>query len=308
MIAGLLAKQIAELFIIIAIGFIITKLGLVKTKDSKVLSTIALYVINPCIVINSFQVEYSEEIQKGLIYSFLAAILIHILYITLATILKKIFKLNGIEMDSIIYTNCGNLIIPIILALFGKEWVIYTTGYILVQTLLVWTHGVMVVCETKEFDIKKVLSNINVIACILGIALFALHIQFPSIITETMDSITSMVGPLCMLVAGMLIADMDIKKYVTNIRMYLLILVKMLIFPLAALALLKICNFESMINNGKMIFLITLLGCSAPTATIITQLAQVYDKDSELASAYYFITTLLCIVTMPMLTWLFQTI
>ena len=121
MIAGLLAKQIAELFIIIAIGFIITKLGLVKTKDSKVLSTIALYVINPCIVINSFQVEYSEEIQKGLIYSFLAAILIHILYITLATILKKIFKLNGIEMDSIIYTNCGNLIIPIILALFGKE-------------------------------------------------------------------------------------------------------------------------------------------------------------------------------------------
>lgn len=80
----------------------------------------------------------------------------------------------------------------------------------------------------------------------------------------------------------------------------------MFIFPCVAVSLLKFTNLSSMVKNGDMILLISLLASVAPTAASVTQIAQIYDADSEYASAYYFITTLLCIITMPFFVWMYQ--
>lgn len=302
----LLTKQIAELFIMILLGFILVKSSLLTKHDSKVLSTIALYIVTPCVIINAFQVQYSQDVKNGIILSFLAAIIVHIIYIVIARLLGKVYTLNGVEKATIIYTNAGNLIIPLVQALLGKEWVVYTTGYILVTTIFIWTHGRMLICEEKGFNVKELLKNVNVVACIMGILMFALKIQFPSLITETMDSISATIAPISMIVAGMLIAGMDVKDCLKNKRLYIITFLKMIVFPLFAVSLLKFTNLSSMVKNGDMILLINLLASIAPTAASVTQLAQIYDADSEYASAYYFITTLLCILTMPVFVWFYQ--
>ncbi|MDO5347466.1 MAG: AEC family transporter, partial [Bacillota bacterium] len=295
----LLTKQIAELFIMILLGYILVKSNLLTKQDSKVLSTVALYIVTPCVIINAFQVQHSQDVKNGLILSFLAAIIIHIIYIVGVRIVGKGYTLNGVEKATIIYTNAGNLIIPLVQALLGKEWVVYTTGYILVTTIFIWTHGRMLICEEKGFNVKELLKNVNVVACIMGILMFALKIQFPSLITETMDSISATIAPISMIVAGMLIAGMDVKDCLKNKRLYIITFLKMIVFPLFAVSLLKFTNLSSMVKNGDIILLISLLASIAPTAASVTQLAQIYDADSEYASAYYFITTLLCILTMP---------
>lgn len=302
----LLTKQIAELFIMILLGFILVKSSLLTKHDSKVLSTIALYIVTPCVIINAFQVQYSQDVKNGIILSFLAAIIVHIIYIVIARLLGKVYTLNGVEKATIIYTNAGNLIIPLVQALLGKEWVVYTTGYILVTTIFIWTHGRMLICEEKGFNVKELLKNVNVVACIMGILMFALKIQFPSLITETMDSISATIAPISMIVAGMLIAGMDVKDCLKNKRLYIITFLKMIVFPLFAVSLLKFTNLSSMVKNGDIILLISLLASIAPTAASVTQLAQIYDADSEYASAYYFITTLLCILTMPVFVWFYQ--
>lgn len=302
----LLAKQIAELFIMILLGFILVKSSLLTKQDSKVLSTVALYIINPCVIINAFQVQYSQDVKNGIILSFLAAIVVHIIYIVGARMLGKVYTLNGVEKATIIYTNAGNLIIPLVQALLGKEWVVYTTGYILVSTIFIWTHGRMLICEEKGFNVKELLKNVNVIASIIGILMFALKIQLPSLITETMDSMSATIAPISMIVAGMLIAGMDVKDCLKNQRLYIIIFLKMIVFPCFALILLKFTNLSSMAKNGDMILLISLLASVAPTAASVTQIAQIYDADSEYASAYYFITTMLCILTMPFFVWMYQ--
>lgn len=302
----LLTKQIAELFIMILLGFILVKSSLLTKQDSKVLSTVALYIINPCVIINAFQVQYSQDVKNGIILSFLAAIVVHIIYIVGARMLGKVYTLNGVEKATIIYTNAGNLIIPLVQALLGKEWVVYTTGYILVSTVFIWTHGRMLICEETGFNVKELLKNVNVIASIIGILMFALKIQLPSLITETMDSMSATIAPICMIVAGMLIAGMDVKDCLKNKRLYVITFLKMIVFPLFALILLKFTNLSSMAKNGDMILLISLLASVAPTAASVTQIAQIYDADSEYASAYYFITTMLCILTMPFFVWLYQ--
>lgn len=302
----LLTKQIAELFIMILLGYILVKSNLLTKQDSKVLSTVALYIVTPCVIINAFQVQHSQNVKNGLILSFLTAIIIHIIYIVGVRIVGKAYTLNGVEKATIIYTNAGNLIIPLVQALLGKEWVVYTTGYILVTTVFIWTHGRMLICEEKGFNVKELLKNVNVVACIMGILMFALKIQLPSLITETMDSISATIAPISMIVAGMLIAGMDVKDCLKNKRLYIITFLKMIVFPLFAVSLLKFTNLSSMVKNGDMILLISLLASIAPTAASVTQLAQIYDADSEYASAYYFITTLLCILTMPVFVWFYQ--
>lgn len=302
----LLTKQIAELFIMILLGFILVKSSLLTKHDSKVLSTVALYIVTPCVIINAFQVQYSQDVKNGIILSFLAAIIVHIIYIAGVRIIGKVYTLNGVEKATIIYTNAGNLIIPLVQALLGKEWVVYTTGYILVKTVFIWTHGRMLICEEKGFNVKDLLKNVNVIASVIGILLFALKIQLPFLITETMDSMSATIAPICMIVAGMLIAGMNVKDCLKNKRLYVITFLKMIVFPLFAVALFKFTNLSSMAKNGDMILLISLLASVAPTAASVTQIAQIYDADSEYASAYYFITTMLCILTMPFFVWLYQ--
>lgn len=302
----LLTKQIAELFIMILLGYILIKSNLLTKQDSKVLSTVALYIVTPCVIINAFQVQYSQDVKNGIILSFLAAMIIHIVYIVVARMIGKVYTLNGVEKATIIYTNAGNLIIPLVQSLLGKEWVVYTTGYILVTTVFIWTHGRMLICEEKGFNVKELLKNVNVVACIMGILMFALKIQLPSLITETMDSISATIAPISMIVAGMLIAGMDVKDCLKNKRLYIITFLKMIVFPLFAVSLLKFTNLSSMVKNGDMILLISLLASIAPTAASVTQLAQIYDADSEYASAYYFITTLLCILTMPVFVRFYQ--
>lgn len=302
----LLTKQIAELFIMILLGYILVKSNLLTKQDSKVLSTVALYIVTPCVIINAFQVQHSQDVKNGIILSFLAAIIVHIIYIVIARLLGKVYTLNGVEKATIIYTNAGNLIIPLVQALLGKEWVVYTTGYILVSTIFIWTHGRMLICEEKGFNVKELMKNVNVIASVIGILMFALKIQLPSLITETMDSMSATIAPISMIVAGMLIAGMDVKDCLKNKRLYIITFLKMIVFPLFAVSLLKFTNLSSMVKNGDMILLISLLASIAPTAASVTQLAQIYDADSEYASAYYFITTLLCILTMPVFVWFYQ--
>ena len=87
----LLTKQIAELFIMILLGYILVKSNLLTKQDSKVLSTVALYIVTPCVIIHAFQVQHSQDVKNGLILSFLAAIIIHIIYIVGVRIVGKAY-------------------------------------------------------------------------------------------------------------------------------------------------------------------------------------------------------------------------
>ena len=79
MIALLLMQQIAVLFLIMGLGFLIVKLGIVETEDSRVLSMVTIYLVLPCVTIHAFQIEYSTKIRNGFLLAVVAAILIHVI-------------------------------------------------------------------------------------------------------------------------------------------------------------------------------------------------------------------------------------
>ena len=76
--------------------------------------------------------------------------------------------------------------------------------------------------------------------------------------------------------------------------------------PLIVLCILKFSGLASLVPDGESILLISLLAASAPAASNVTQIAQVYGHEGDYASAINAITTLLCIGTMPLMVFLYQ--
>lgn len=121
----LLMEQIAKLFIMIFMGYAVVKMGLLKDEDSKVLSTLVLYLIVPCVILNAFQVDYTPEKVSGLELACIASLLLLFILLPIVNLIGKVLHLNEVETMSIYYSNSGNLIVPLVAFMLGDKWVFY---------------------------------------------------------------------------------------------------------------------------------------------------------------------------------------
>lgn len=299
MISIMLAEKIAELFLLMFFGFLIVKTGVLKSDDSIVLSKICLYLIMPCVIVMAFQVEFEKSVQAGLLLAFAAAIVIHILLMLLGIVLRKGFSMNEVELASVLYSNAGNLIIPIVTGVLGQEWVVYSSAFLTVQLIFVWTHGKILFSGEKKLHLSKILLNPNMIAVYVGFILLFTGMRFPAVLDQAVSSAGSMVGPVSMIITGMLVAGMTPSQLTANRRIYLVAFFRMIFCPGILLILIRLSHAADLVPNGKQVLLITLLATMTPAASTITQFAQVYHRDAQYAGAINIITTLICIVTMP---------
>ena len=106
----------------------------------------------------------------------------------------------------------------------------------------------------------------------------------------------------------MIIGGMDLRKLFTFKRIWIPVIFRLFIFPIICTVLLKVSNVASMLPDGEKIILILLLGASGPVASMITQFSQLYSSKeaSEYASAINVVSTLLCVVSMPLMVYIFQ--
>lgn len=307
-ISILLMQQIVQLFLMIFMGYLIVKTGLVRDDDSKVLSKIILYLIVPCVIINAFQVDYTTDTVKGLLIAFAASVMTQVILLVVISVAGKLLHLNEVEVASVYYSNSGNLIVPIVTFILGQEWVLYGCVFMSVQLVFLWTHCKKIISREASYDWKKIILNINMISIFIGVILFFTGIRLPEIIGNTLASVGTMIGPASMIVTGMLFAGMNLKQIFANKRVYFITFLRLIVVPLIALVLIKLSNLASFSADGNKIMLIVFLAIITPSASTVTQMCQVYGNDSRYASAINVMTTLLSIITMPVMVMLFQII
>ncbi len=307
-ISILLMQQIVQLFLMIFMGYLIVKTGLVRDDDSKVLSKIILYLIVPCVIINAFQVDYTTDTVKGLLIAFAASVMTQVILLVVISVAGKLLHLNEVEVASVYYSNSGNLIVPIVTFILGQEWVLYGCVFMSVQLVFLWTHCKKIISREASYDWKKIILNINMISIFIGVILFFTGIRLPEIIGNTLASVGTMIGPASMIVTGMLFAGMNLKQIFANKRVYFITFLRLIAVPLIALVLIKLSNLASFSADGNKIMLIVFLAIITPSASTVTQMCQVYGNDSRYASAINVMTTLLSIITMPVMVMLFQMI
>ena len=276
-ISILLAEQIVELFLMILMGYVIVKLGLVTDDDSKILSKIVLYIVIPCVMINAFQIDCTPDKVQGMFLALVASVVLQVLLL-------------------------------IAVWMMGKEWVVFGCVFMAVQLIFMWTHGKYIISSGDRIDWRKIVLNINMIAIFIGAVLFLLKIHLPEIVDGTLHAVGSTIGPVSMIVTGMLIAGMNLRDIFTNRRVYVVTFLRLLFVPVLALIILKISGLVTWHPQGEKILLVIFLAVITPSASTITQMCQVYGGNSKYSSAINVMTTLLAIVTMPVMVLLYQNI
>lgn len=304
----ILTEQIVKLFIILLLGFLLVKLGLLKASDSKCVSVILVYLILPCMIINAFQIDYTPQVRTGLIFTIVVSILVHVIFIAVTALLRRPLGLDVIEQLTVIYTNGGILVIPLVQAMLGDDYVIYSCSFIVVQIILLWTHCKQKLCSGQKVDVKNILLNTNMIAIYIGIFLFITQIHLPDVIGGTIDMLANMVGPMGMLLAGMAISEVSLKQVFMTKRNYWIVILRLIIYPLIILAAMKLSGAAGMVEDGKNILMIVYLACITPACATVTSMAQLYDSDAAESSMFYVLTTICSIVSMPVMILLYTMI
>jgi len=301
----LIQKNIG-LFFMICMGIALVKSGLLRAKDSKVISVVSLYLVLPCVIINSFQIQYTEELRTNLLIVLAVSLIINLAHIPICSILKKFCGMNSIESTSVVYSSTGTLVFPLTIALAGPDYVIYAGVFLCVQIMVLWTHGRIVISEEKHVNIKKILLDVNIISIAIGLLLLITGLQLPFVVVDTMDAVGATIGPLAMFVMGMLIGEADWKKVFSYPKLWVIVFCRLIALPAVEILLIKFSGVTELVPDGKVLMLVTVLALLTPPSNSITQLAQVHGKDADYASAITVLSTLLCIATMPLMVFFYQ--
>lgn len=303
----LLATQIGVLFLVALVGLLVVRYKILKEDDSKVISWLVAYVLSPCVIIESFQIDFTAEKLKGMGLAVAAAVLVQVFLMIGCKALVKPLHLTPIEQASIIYSNCGNLIVPLVSFVLGGEWVFYSCAYMMVSTILTWTHMQSLLSRGRgNSNLKNIILNPNIIAIIIGLVLFFTGIRVPEVIESAIDGFGGAIGPVSMLVVGMLIGNMDLKWVFTRKRPYLVSGFRLVVFPVITAVLFALAVRMGVHPDAKYILLVSLLAASAPVAVMVTQITQIYDGDARYASVINVMSVIFCLISMPLVVLLYE--
>lgn len=293
----LVLNQLITMLIIGIGGFVFAKSFKVNDTQRKFLSKLLLYFINPCVVIQSFNKEFDAEKMKLLVFVFILSFIIHFIMIGIGILSSK----NVLDKLGVALTNCGFVGIPLIRGVFGDEGVFFLMGYLVVFNIVVWTYGYYQLSGT--ISLKKIFTNPNIICVIAGIILYCLPFTLPQIIAKPVSMIGDLNTATSMILLGILLADFKIsegKEYSLSIVKFCLF--RLFICGLVNIAVLYFVNkIFGFIPDVRMLCFVVLICSMCPAATSIPSLACVFDKNASYASVIVSISSVVCIVSLPLM-------
>ncbi len=292
-------NKIISLFLIILIGVYGSKKNIINEEINKGLRRILLEITLPLLVINSFSFEFSDGMGKNVLTAFIYSIT----FMALGAIISYIFlfPLKGEKKKILhfanVFSNCGFIGFPIINSLYGAEGVVYTSIFNMVFTIALWTYGVMIFSDKmSKKKIKKVLVNPAIIAVYIGIPIMLLNIKLPSFLLDTTKIVGDMTAPISMIIVGSILSKVRIKDVFKEVSIYYEALIKLIIIPLI-LFLIKI-----IIKDNTTVINTIIVLQAMPAAAMTSIFAADFNKEKEYSAKVVFITTLLSIITIPIIT------
>ena len=283
-LALLTFEKIIAMFIILIIGVLCYKLKFISIEGNKSLSSVLLFVVNPVIIFMSFQRDYEARLIKNFCICIGFTILAQIIGIVISNVFfRKKSRNYEINRFSAVYSNCGFIGIPIVSAILGADGVFYLAGYMLAFNVLLWTHGYLTITNSK--------CDMSTVKTIL--VMFFLHIKLPATVADGLNYIGDMNTPLAMIVAGATIAQANPFKALKDYKVYIVCILKLLVIPILTAILLCFLPGDSV---AKMVCVVA---TACPVAASVTLFAIRYNKNAVYGSQLYAITTILSIITLP---------
>ncbi|MBQ8042739.1 MAG: AEC family transporter, partial [Clostridia bacterium] len=228
----------------------------------------------------------------------------YMLLIVISFIVPRIFM---IEKDSIntysimiVFSNISFMGMPIVRSLVGESGLLYAAIYVIPFNVLIYTSGIAMLKRNKgnKSDVRqmgKSIINIGTIASIIAIVIFALDVPIPYVISESCDMLGNLTAPLSMMVIGASFATIIMGKLFIDVRLLLFFLFKQFIIPIVGITILRLFINDEMIVDVMFVMLAT------PVASMVAMLTQEYDGDFMLATRGVALSTIISVISIPII-------
>ena len=294
-IVVLLLRQNLVMLVYMMIGYFLYKKKLVSAGGSADIGRILLYIIMPAAILKSYLADFSRERLEGLFVSFLAALLSLLLSIAAARIAFS--KEQGIERFGAAFSNAGFIGIPLVQMTLGEEAVFYVSSYVALLNILQWTYGLVTITGDRSLiSVKRLRTNPILLSFLAGIALFLLPVSLPETAENVVGTIAGMNGPLAMIVLGVYLGQVPLRSLFSGRVVYRCALVRLIVIPVLTMALLFVFP-----EKYHMLKLTILIAASAPVGSNVSIFAQLYGQDYMQSVKEVTLSTLLCIITLPLI-------
>lgn len=294
--------SVLTLFLLMSVGFTFGRLGLLSGDTLSQVSRVLLYVVTPSIMITSFEVERTPESQAQLLTALAAMAGLYVGYMALSQLLfpREGKEHQGIMRFAAVYGNTGFMGLPLIQSVMGDGAMMVAVVGLAVFNTATWTQGRALIGGRKELALKKVALNPGILGFVVGLALYFTGWRLPGPVDSAVGYLGSLNTPLAMVVIGGQMAQANLKEVFSTKKLYLVSAVKLLGIPLLTAAVLLPFRADWMVYVAAVI----LAGC--PTAGATSLFAQDMGRDASLAARQVTLSTLLCIVTLPVMAVLAQ--
>lgn len=288
----ILIKQILVMLLMMSVGMVLYKIGQIDEKGVGQLSNLALYVATPCVVLQALAIEFDAErlVTGGWVMLFF--MIIFAVSVVIARVLCG--SADRVGQFAVVFSNSGFVGIPLIQGILGDEYVFYVTMTMVAGTATFWTYGVYLMSGDKnEVSIKKILTNPNLIAIVIGLIFFFAPIKLPYVLQRTVAGMANMNTGLGMIILGATLGASNIGLMIRDTRLYKATALRLVAVPLVCIPILM---FMPVPFEVRMVMMII---AAAPAASATSMLALKYGADYSYGTGLAIGTTIVSMVTMP---------
>ena len=205
---------------------------------------------------------------------------------------------------ALMFGNVGFMGYPVVASIFGHEAVFYAAVLNVVNTFVVFTIGTILITGKSEVEgsrfQKKVLYSTPMLAAYLTMLIVALRIDnIPGFISEPLTMIGNITVPAALLIIGSSMSQLPLRAFMGNVSVYATAIFRLAILPIAIYYLCILLGFSQFVVNINTVVI------AMPVATYGTILCLKYEKDTTLMTEVTFITTLLSMLSIPVLVMFF---
>lgn len=302
----ILLQQMLALFALMLIGFFMGKKDVLDKATTKKISWIVINVANVSLILQAGLDNKNEIAPTKLLLVGGIAVGMYVVLMLLAILLPILLRIErknyGIYRTMLIFSNIGFMGIPLLRAIAGSEAVLYAALFQFPFNILLYTYGIAAIQQTEDLEPSakkggfrwKSMLNVGVLACVFALIFFFGKVDMPNFVDTVLLNLSNLTAPLSMLVIGQSFTEFQLKDLFTDSKLVLFAAIKLLVIPIAGLFLL-----QQFIADGT-ILTVCLVMLGTPVASMTAMLAQQYDSNYELASKGVALTTILSVVTIPL--------
>jgi len=291
-------EQVLILFLLMGFGFLFNKTKKLSKQTCKYISDIVVMFVAPCVIVKSFIRKFDQNMLKILVVSLFLSFILHIGMIIISKLVLHSFdeKKRRVMTFGAVFSNAGFVALPLCEAILGGDGVFYCAAYLVVFNIMMWSFGVVEMSGDRAMiSPAKLLFSPGIIGIVIGIILFLFSIRPPMVIRTVIDYMSALNVPLPMFIVGYYLAEVDVLNALKDIKIYLCMGLRLVAFPLITILLLNLLNTDSTLG-------ITLaIAVSAPVGATTSMFSEKFDADTALSVKLVAVSTILSILTMPVI-------